>query len=68
MPLNQQRTNQIHSELSWSHYRCLLLIEDARLRLELEKRAIKEVLSQRDLLIRVKQALGAKSLFVSTYF
>ena len=44
------RMNQIHSELSWSHYRCLLLIEDSRLRLELEKKAIKEALSQRDLL------------------
>lgn len=55
------RMNQIHSELSWSHYRCLLLIEDSRLRLELEKKAIKEALSQRDLLIRVKQVLGSSS-------
>ena len=55
------RMNQIHSELSWSHYRCLLLIEDSRLRMELEKKAIKEALSQRDLLIRVKQVLGSSS-------
>ena len=38
-----------------------LLIEDSRLRLELEKKAIQEILSQRDLLLRVKQVLGNKS-------
>lgn len=55
------KLNQIQYALNWTQYRILLLVEDGKLRLDLEKRAIREGLSHRDLLIRVKLSLAGKS-------
>jgi endonuclease YncB( thermonuclease family) len=52
------KSGQFHSELSWSHYVCLLLIDDSSTRLTLEKNAIQKKLTSRDLLTLVKQELA----------
>ena len=52
------KSGQFHSELSWSHYVCLLLIEDSTIRATLEKNAIQKKLTSRDLLTLVKQELA----------
>ena len=52
------KSGQFHSELSWSHYVCLLLIDDSNTRLTLEKNAIQKKLTSRDLLTLVKQELA----------
>jgi len=44
------KLNQIQYALNWTQYRILLLVEDGKLRLDLENRAIREGLSHRDLL------------------
>ncbi len=51
------KKGNFHSELSWSHYVCLLLIDDSQTRRKLEKFAIQKKIPSRDLLIRVKQEL-----------
>ncbi|MBK8396889.1 MAG: thermonuclease family protein [Leptospiraceae bacterium] len=52
------KSGNFHSELSWSHYVCLLLIENETTRLTLEKNAIQKKLTSRDLLTIVKQELA----------
>ena len=52
------KSGKFHSELSWSDYVCLLLIENETARLSLEKKAIQKKLSSRDLLTLVKQELA----------
>jgi endonuclease YncB( thermonuclease family) len=54
------KLNQIQYALNWTQYRILLLVEDTKLRLDLENRAIREGFSHRDLLIRVNQVLAGK--------
>ncbi|HMV44433.1 MAG TPA: DUF1016 N-terminal domain-containing protein [Leptospiraceae bacterium] len=54
------KAKKFHSELSWSHYVSLLLIENQNTRLSLEKKAIQRKLSNRDLLSLVKQELADK--------
>ena len=46
------KLNHIQYALNWTQYRILLLVEDGKLRLDLESKAIREGLSHRDLLVR----------------
>ena len=55
------KLKEVKTQLSWSHYRELLLVDDFSIRLKLESLAIREDLSQLELQKRVKQALSDKS-------
>ena len=55
------KLKEVKTQLSWSHYRELLLVDDSAIRLKLENQSIAEGWSQLDLQKRVKQALAGKS-------
>jgi len=55
------KLKEVKTQLSWSHYRELLLLDDSAVRFKLENQAIKEGWSRDDLLKRVKLALAGKS-------
>lgn len=52
---------KIRSELSWTHYRVLLLLEDFKIRDNLEKEAIVKSWSHRKLLLKVQSTLRKPS-------
>jgi len=54
------KLKEVKTQLSWSHYRELLLLDDPTVRLKLESQAIREGWSRDDLLKRVKLALAGK--------
>ncbi|EPG65765.1 DUF1016 N-terminal domain-containing protein [Leptospira wolffii] len=51
------KLSSIHPELSWTHYRVLLLVEDSKTRGMLEKKAIAQGWSHRDLLLEAQATL-----------
>lgn len=53
------KLNSIHPELSWTHYRSLLLVEEFRDRIGLENLAIRDSWSHRELLKHVNKILGS---------
>jgi hypothetical protein len=52
------KSGQFHSELSWSHYLSLLLIDEETVRQRLEQFAIQKKLSSRDLIALVKYTIS----------
>ncbi|WP_061298619.1 DUF1016 N-terminal domain-containing protein [Leptospira borgpetersenii] len=52
------KLGKIRPELSWSHYRVLLLVEDDKIRNGLEKEAIAKGWSHRELLLKTQSTLG----------
>jgi endonuclease YncB( thermonuclease family) len=54
------KLKEVKMQLSWSHYKELLLVDDSAVRLKLESQAIKENWTKRETLERVKQALAGK--------
>ena len=54
------KLKEVKTQLSWSHYRELLLLDDPAVRLKLENQAIREGWSRDELLKRVKLALAGK--------
>ncbi|WP_167492204.1 DUF1016 N-terminal domain-containing protein [Leptospira koniambonensis] len=63
------KLSMINPELSWTHYRVLLLVEDPKKRRILETEAIRKGWSHRDLLLKaqayVKRSSSSSSLFDS---
>jgi hypothetical protein len=55
------KLKEVKTQLSWSHYRELLLVDDSVVRLKLENQAVQEGWSRDELLKRVKLALAGKS-------
>lgn len=51
------KLGKIRSELSWTHYRVLLLVEDDKIRVGLEKEAIVKGWSHRELLLKTQSTL-----------
>ena len=54
------KLKEVKTQLSWSHYKELLLVDDSAVRLKLESQAIRENWTKREMLERVKQALAGK--------
>jgi endonuclease YncB( thermonuclease family) len=54
------KLKKVKTQLSWSHYKELLLVEDSSVRLKLENLAIAENWTKREMLVRVKQALAGR--------
>lgn len=57
--------HHIRPELSWSHYRCLLLVEDGKIRDRLENQAISAGWSHRELLGHIQAQIGDSEKFSS---
>ena len=55
------KLKKVKTQLSWSHYKELLLVDDSSVRLKLENRAIAENWTKREMLVRVKQALAGRN-------
>lgn len=51
---------EVKTQLSWSHYKELLLVDDSAVRLKLESQAFKEKWTKREMLERVKLALAGR--------